>query len=184
VPGEAGTAALVRLAASGVKVRVLTNSFASTDVSIVHAGYAKRRCELVSAGVRLFELKASDGDAPGSARGFGSSSATRLHAKTFAVDGERVFVGSFNFDPRSARLNTEMGLVIDSRELAQRLATAFDREIPSIAYELRPSSADGCVEWIQHAPAGEIRHAVEPGTSTLDRAMIRALSVLPIDWLL
>jgi len=185
VPAEAGTAALERLAESGVKVRVLTNSLAATDVPPVHAGYAKRRCDLLRAGLKLYELKPSSGEHDQKAKlSFGSSASTRLHAKTFAVDGKRIFIGSFNFDPRSARLNTEMGLVIDSPDLAQRLARAFATEIPELAYEIRPATDGGCVEWIEHTPAGEVHYAVEPGTRASQRAWIEFLSVLPIDWLL
>jgi putative cardiolipin synthase len=184
VPGEAGTAALSRLAADGVAVRVLTNSWAATDVGPVHAGYAKRRCELARAGVRLYELKRSallpgrppDHDDEGEGR------PTSLHAKTFAIDRERIFVGSFNFDPRSAQLNTELGIVIDSPVLARRLAAAFDNNVPPNAYEVRP--AGDCVEWIERTGAGEVRHAVEPETTAAQRALIQVLGALPIEWLL
>src|SRR4029453_10484877 len=91
VPGETGTAALVALAKRGVKVRVLTNSLASTDVVAVHAGYAKRRRELLDAGIALYELKTSAvQDDPEHKARFGVSSSSSLHAKTFAVDDDRV----------------------------------------------------------------------------------------------
>jgi putative cardiolipin synthase len=123
VPGEFGTAALVALARRGVRVRILTNSLAGTDEVSVHSGYARRRKELLRAGVQLFEIKPSA--APILKRGeeIGKHSTAGLHAKTFAVDQRRVFVGSFNFDPRSAKLNTEMGVIIDSASLAERLST-------------------------------------------------------------
>jgi len=179
VPMAEGTASLEALARSGVGVRVLTNSLASTDVASVHAGYAKRRPALLQAGVRLFELKPSpagsgDGQAPG-----GSSSAS-LHAKTFAVDGARAFVGSFNFDPRSARLNTEMGLVIDSPTLARRMAEAFDSEVPLRAYEVKLTD-DGRLYWIERTGSGERRYDTEPGTGFWRRASVRVLSILPIE---
>jgi putative cardiolipin synthase len=187
VPGAQGTAALASLAQSGVRVRVLTNSLSSTDVASVHAGYAKRRCDLLRAGVRLYELKpsaATEAERKAKAQ-LGSSATTRLHAKTFASDGSRIFVGSFNFDPRSARLNTEMGLVIDSADLAQRLENAFDNEIPNLAYEARRTTGGSeCVRWIERTPSGEVVYDVEPGTSASERALIEFLSVLPIDWLL
>jgi putative cardiolipin synthase len=107
-----------------------------------------------------------------------------LHAKTFAVDRSRVFVGSFNFDQRSALLNTEMGLVIDSPTLAQRLAETFDTTIPASAYEvrLRPDGRD--LEWIEQTAAGETRYDTEPGTSWFQRRSVDMLSILPVDWLL
>ncbi len=184
VPGEGGSAALEALARRGVKVRVLTNSFAATDVAPVHAGYAKRRCDLLRAGVVLYELKPTASLSRVTPKAKGSGSSVGLHAKTFEVDDSRVFVGSFNFDPRSAKLNTEMGLVIDSPTLAQRLSSVFDREIPGAAYEARVAPDGACPQWIERTSAGTVVHDVEPGTSATERAMIRALGELPIEWLL
>ncbi len=107
-----------------------------------------------------------------------------MHAKTFAVDRSRIFVGSFNFDPRSALLNTEMGLVIESPMLAQRLAAFFDTEAPRVAYEVR-LAPDGCnLEWIEQTPSGAVRFDVDPETSWLLRRKVDFMSILPIDWLL
>ncbi len=103
VPGAKWTPRLGKLASSGVKVRILTNSLEATDVAAVHAGYAKWRKDLVGAGVTLYELKRvwpSEGAPKPAGSGIGGSSSSSLHAKTIAVDQERVFVGSFNFDPR------------------------------------------------------------------------------------
>ena len=175
VPTEEGTAALVALAKRGVKVRVLTNSLAATDVSVVHAGYAKYREELVRGGVRLYELKpilqAKDRERMG-------GSDASLHAKTFSVDRSRIFVGSFNFDPRSARLNTEMGLVVESPALAARLSDALDRDLARNAYEVRLSGND--LVWID----GNARLDSEPSAGMFRRLWIGFLSILPIEWLL
>jgi cardiolipin synthase C len=185
VPGEGGTAALVELAKSGVAVRVLTNSLSASDVSAVHAGYAKRREALLRGGVKLYELKPTAArDAPDADMSVGSSASSGLHAKTFAVDRERVFVGSFNFDPRSALLNTEMGLVIDSSALAQRLADGFDRQVRVVAYEVRIGPDGDRLQWLEHTPSGERRHDTEPGTGWWDRLKVYVLSGLPIEWLL
>jgi cardiolipin synthase C len=97
------------MAGRGVKIRVLTNALEATDVPAVHAGYAKRRKALLDAGIALFELmRPSHASQFKKAEFVSSSSGSSLHAKTFAVDGEQVFIGSFNFDPRSSELNTEM----------------------------------------------------------------------------
>lgn len=185
VPGDEGTAALERLAQRGVKVRVLTNSLAATDVAPVHAGYAKRRCDLLRAGVRLYELKPSARPYEKEMKSVGGSgSAVQLHAKTSAVDGERIFVGSFNFDQRSALLNTEMGMVIESPALARRLALALNTELPMQAYELRVAADGRCPEWIERTSSGEVRYDVDPGTSAAKRGWIEFLEVLPIEWLL
>jgi len=186
VPGDEGAQSLEKLARSGVRLRILTNSFQATDVSMVHSGYAKRRCGLARAGVQLYELKGTDEptERHGGSGARSGSSGTSLHAKTYAADGERVFIGSFNFDMRSALLNTEMGLVIQSRALAGRLSRFFDERIPQAAYEVRPRSEGACVEWIERTPQGEVRHANEPGTGLLRRAWLGFLQLLPIDWLL
>ena len=184
VPGDEGTAALERLAQRGVEVRVLTNSLAATDVAPVHAGYAKRRCDLLRAGVRLYELRPSASPYEKETKSVGSGSTVQLHAKTSAVDGDRIFVGSFNFDQRSALLNTEMGMVIESPALARRLASALDAEAPAQAYELRIAADGHCPEWIERTPAGEVHYDAEPGTSAAKRAWIEFLELLPIEWLL
>jgi putative cardiolipin synthase len=183
VPAQKGSELLEGLARSGVRVRVLTNSLAATDVAVVHSGYVKARCRLARAGVSLYELKSEIAAEPHANDKHGSSAAS-LHAKTFAADRERIFVGSFNFDPRSALLNTEMGLVIASPALAKRLADAFDQVIPRDAYEVRVVSGDACVEWIERTAAGEIRHETEPKAGWAMRAWLAFLATLPLDWLL
>jgi putative cardiolipin synthase len=183
VPGAHGTATLVALARCGVKLRVLTNSLSSTDVGVVHAGYAKRRHDLLAAGVRLFEVRRSAAAADIKSSS-GMSSSSSLHAKTFALDGRRIFVGSFNFDPRSARLNTEMGLVIDSPLLARHLAGAFDDRIPLLAYEVLLAPQGRGLQWLERTPTGETRHATEPETTLWRRLGVNLISLLPIEWML
>jgi cardiolipin synthase C len=178
VPGKIGTDMFRRLSSRGVKIRILTNALEATDVAAVHAGYAKRRDALLSAGVKLYELRRTS-RIPRSASGpFGSSSSS-LHAKTFAVDASRVFVGSFNFDPRSARLNTEMGFVIDSPTLAEQVGRAFDTTIPLNAYEVHKTPG-GAIYWTN----GDLRYDTEPGTSPWRRAEVWITSRLPVEWLL
>jgi cardiolipin synthase C len=185
VPTEYGVDALVTLARRGVRIRVLTNALEATDVAVVHAGYAKRREELLRNGIALYEMRRRgskrDEEDEGASR-FGSSAAS-LHAKTFAVDRSRFFVGSFNFDPRSARLNTEMGFVIDSPELAQRIEAAVAARVPTEAFEVRLSDADR-LQWIEHREGQVVNHDTEPGASAWKRARVKMLSLLPVEWLL
>ncbi|HEX9506235.1 MAG TPA: phospholipase D family protein, partial [Acidimicrobiia bacterium] len=187
VPGSAGVEALAVIARQGVKVAVLTNALEATDVAVVHAGYAKRRKSLLAAGITLFELKrGSSGSrkrADWTGRSGSGSSASSLHAKTFAVDRSRVFVGSFNFDPRSARLNTEMGFVIDSAALADALARRFADEVPARAYQVGLGDT-GQLHWIDRHDGVEVVQEEEPGTRVLRRFAVAVLSVLPIEWLL
>jgi putative cardiolipin synthase len=186
VPGDVGTAMLAELARSGVRVRVLTNSLASSDERVVHAGYLKRRQDLLRAGVQLFELKPSAGEASLEVRGrFGAAKVAGLHAKTYAVDEARIFVGSFNFDQRSARLNTEMGVVIDSPVFARRLAEVFDKGAAAIGYEVRLAPDGTGLQWIEHTASGARKvHDVEPESTWGQRFVIGFLAGLPIDWLL
>jgi putative cardiolipin synthase len=124
VPGDAGVAWLRGVAARGIRVTVLTNSLAATDVGAVHAGYSKYREALLDAGVRLYEFKPGAiayGGAGGKNRKTSGSSAS-LHAKTFVFDRRAVFIGSLNLDPRSTQLNTEIGVVCESEPLAHLLA--------------------------------------------------------------
>ncbi|MFD2740096.1 phospholipase D family protein [Sulfitobacter aestuarii] len=181
VPGAGGVRAFAGLERQGVAARMLTNSLAATDVLPVHAGYAKRRRALLAEGVGLFELKQeATGEIPKERIGpFGSSGAS-LHAKTFAVDGRRIFIGSFNFDPRSTRLNTEMGLLIDSPAMAGRLHAAFDQKFAGLAWQV--SLQDDDLVW-QDTGSGAVL-AEEPGSTLLRRKALNVISWLPVEWLL
>lgn len=197
VPTRAGTRSLAALAGRGVEVNILTNSLEATDVPIVHAGYAKWRRKLLRAGVRIFELRRPDAAArparpsrparykpgSGSAASRLGGAGSALHAKTFVADGERLFVGSFNFDPRSANLNTELGFVIHSPSLAEGIQSDLKRLAPARAYEVRLSGEDR-LYWVERRDGQPVRHDVEPGASRWRRVAVRLLSRLPIEWLL
>lgn len=112
------------------------------------------------------------------------SSATTLHAKVFIIDEERLFIGSFNFDPRSMHLNTELGFLIDSQALASKAARNFETETPQRAYEV-VLAKDGRLNWIEQCPDGRrVIHRTEPGMSLFQRSGIRLMSHMPIEWLL
>jgi putative cardiolipin synthase len=179
VPGSDGVDLFGGWAKRGVKVRVLTNSLDATDVAVVHAGYAKRRKALLESGVALYEWRATPaGPRTGPAGPFGSSRAS-LHAKTFTVDQSRLFIGSFNFDPRSAELNTEMGFIIESPVLARRITHAFDTDVPTAAYRLELTA--GRIVWTEHRGNDVVRHPSEPGAGFWKRAGISLMSRLPIE---
>ena len=195
VPGEKGVEDFAAMAASGVQVTVLTNSLEATDVPAVHAGYAKRRVPLLRAGVALYELKRGvdphtmiDARRPTGSRGPGASgtpgsSGSSLHTKAFTVDRERAFIGSFNFDPRSARLNTEMGFIIDSPTLARSMVEALRPRLAENAYRVRLGDR-GQLQWVETVDGREVVHEQEPGTSFWRRLGVSILSLLPIEWLL
>jgi putative cardiolipin synthase len=165
VPTQAGVDGFAALSAQGRDVAIFTNAFEATDVWIVHAGYAERRKALLRSGVRLFEMRrpVQDGSSgkrkfistgSGSGGGSGSgregpvlrSSNATLHAKTFVIDRKKLCIGSFNFDPRSLHLNTELMFVIESPALAASVADAFADHVPRIAYEVILTE-DGKLNW-------------------------------------
>ena len=184
VPSATGVNSFVSLARRGVKIKVLTNSLQASDGPYIYSGYAKHRKPLLKAGVTLYEMRPlSPHTGDHKSAGLLGSSGSSLHAKTFSVDRARFFVGSFNFDPRSRKLNTELGFVIDSPVLAQTIEHAFKESIPANSYEVRLSEA-GQLYWIERRGSEQIRYHKSPNTSMWQRAAVWFLSLLPIEWLL
>jgi putative cardiolipin synthase len=130
IPGERAVEDLRGITSRGVRVKVLTNSLASHDVPAVNSHYKAWRRPLIEAGVELHEARHDAAvrpllaDTRPTVSGF-----MGLHSKAIVIDRERVFVGSMNLDPRSAEINSEMGVVIDSRGLAQEMAQAMERDM-------------------------------------------------------
>ncbi|QSP96450.1 phospholipase D family protein [Marinobacter salinisoli] len=186
VPGKRGVEVFRNLEERGVQVRILTNSLQANDVAMVHAGYAKYRKPLLKAGVELYEMR-PQGDRESVERrltqGLSGSSSSSLHAKTFAVDGETLFVGSFNFDPRSTNLNTELGFLIESEQLAARLDTYFEERVPMLAYQV-VLDEDSDLEWIERNGDQETRHDHDPGSGVFKRMMVKFFSWMPIESML
>ncbi len=175
VPGPAGSLIMAGQTYRDVDVRVLTNSLAANDVPLVHAGYSKYRPALLDAGVSLYELRPSAKDTR--TRIVGSSGAS-LHSKAFVIDGQRGFLGSFNLDPRSAQLNTEMGVLFDDTGLAAELTRFFEASIaPERAWQVTRNNGDN-LRW-QAAGGNEWTH--EPKTSLGIRVLVRLLRWLPIE---
>jgi len=186
VPGKAGVAWLRDLVGRGVRVTVLTNSLAATDVGAVHAGYQRYREALLEGGIRLYELRpeAIDREREKERKGGLSGSRASLHAKTFVFDRKSVFIGSLNLDPRSIQLNTEIGVVCESAPLAEELGGTLERKLDSIAWRLERSvevSGDARIVWVEKTAEGERRHAEEPGVSEWRRFSLWFLGLLPIE---
>ncbi|MFC6687660.1 phospholipase D family protein [Jhaorihella thermophila] len=184
VPGERFSARLADWARKGVAVDILTNSLESTDVLPVHAGYMKYGDRLLAADVGLHELRSTQArrDLAEKFDLIGSTNSS-LHAKSFVIDERTVFVGSFNFDPRSANLNTEMGFLIDSQKLARNMAARFKAALPTRSY--RVELVDDRLEWVERREDGTvIRHEIEPGTGLVERFVAGVIRWLPVEWLL
>ncbi|MGE0503137.1 MAG: phospholipase D family protein [Rhizobiaceae bacterium] len=177
IPGRRGSEILASLVRRGVRVSVLTNSLAATDVAAVHGAYANYRERLVAAGVRLYELRPSAGRANMSV--FGSKGAS-LHTKAFTVDDRFGFVGSFNFDPRSVSLNAEMGVLFEDPTLASALTAEFRRErSPHASYRL---GLDGTrLTWDCDEEGAPRRYANEPEAGWLRRAIAAVVGWLPVE---
>lgn len=184
VPTRAGVAQLLRMVRKGVKIAILTNSLAANDVAVVHAGYARWRKKLLRYGVELYELKPTrEQSSTLHDRGITGNSGASLHAKTFSIDGKTVFIGSFNFDPRSTLLNTEMGFVIESETLAQLIDKRFIQSQYDAAWQLRLDRW-GRINWVDRHAKKEIILKKEPATSFWKRVMVKLASILPVEWLL
>lgn len=185
IPGDVMTGYLTGLAAKGVKVRTLTNSQESTDVLPVHSGYLLYRDALLDGGVDVYELKSNQQKMHLFSKfSILGASATSLHAKTFTLDNERIFIGSFNFDPRSAMLNSEMGLLIESPKIANLLTGYFDSELDRIAYHVIRKD-DGSTVWSDTDSDGNTTLLTsEPLTTTFSRGLVKFIGWLPVIWIL
>ncbi len=185
VPGKSGVAFLKQLSERGVRVRILTNSLASNDVPIVHSGYAKYRKELLQAGIELYEMnKHLTKEQRKKKKGRYGSSKASLHAKSFVLDREQVFIGSLNLDPRSLRHNTEIGVVFTSTEIANEMGEWFDQSIEQVAFRLELKKDDNGTEQIRwHGIVdGEQRvFNVDPYTGFWKRLGVALLGILPIE---
>ena len=182
VPGQEGAARLVHDVEQGLRVAVLTNSLAATDVAAVHVGYARVRRQLARGGVELYEMKrkAASPDGRSQLSVTGSSGAS-LHSKAVLIDDRWVYVGSMNLDPRSAILNTEMGVLVESPELAAQLREQWDLiTSPELSYRvvLEP---DGELVWYDRVGGRERRSQHEPDASAMRRIGVTLLRLVPID---
>lgn len=185
VPGKEGTAFLAQLSRKGVKVRILTNSLASTDVGIVHSGYAKYRKELLSAGIELYEMnKRLTREQREEKKGPHGSSKASLHAKSFVFDRQTVFIGSLNLDPRATLHNTEIGVVLESAEIGGGMGEWFDDNIEKIAFKLELYKGRDNVErivWHGFDDGQPVTFNTDPYTGFWRRLGISFMGLLPIE---
>lgn len=188
VPGPAGLQRMREQLERGVKVKILTNSLASNDVKAAHGGYARYRMEMLRLGVELYEMKPTAGDSPRERRErISGSSRGALHAKTYVLDRELVFVGSYNLDSRSRTLNTEGGIGIKSPEIAAQAARLFElRTAPERSYRVTlrrdPPEAKGDepgearLSWVTEEDGRTVSYDEEPMTGFWDRLSVKIMS--------
>lgn len=129
IPTERTIDSARRLHEQGVAIKVLTNSLATHDVPAVNSHYKQWRRRILDAGAELYEMRHD----AAIQLGIADTAPTRakfmgLHSKAMVIDRQRVFIGSMNFDPRSANLNTEMGVIVESPGLAEALAALIERD--------------------------------------------------------
>ena len=170
VPGTMGVRAFTNLRGRDVKITILTNSLASNDEPLVHAGYARYRPELLRAGVDLYELSPTrvllnqrlDLAVPGASLG-------RLHAKTAVIDRSISFIGSMNLDPRSDSTNTELGVIIHSPEFAREVLRVIQISKLQSAYRLQFGADGHSLEWLTTDGSGEVILYAEPDATFMLR---------------
>lgn len=175
VPTEAGTQALKKLAENGVKLTIVTNSLASNDVFAVHGWYAKYREELLKSGIAIWEVKAS-AEIKRQWSLIGSQRAS-LHAKVIVIDDAEVIVGSMNWDPRSAYINTEMAVHITQAEYVKKAIAQLNSALPKDAYNLE--IREGNIQWTDLV-SGKVYDS-EPESSILRSISAWLSGILPIE---
>ena len=188
IPGDEGMQLFDDLRQRNVRVRILTNSLESNTVLAAQAGYMGYRLPLLKEGVELYEVRSLLGNARGSGE---SATMTRygkysLHAKLFVFDRQKLYIGSMNFDQRSMHLNTEIGLIIDSPELAQQTATRFEAMVsPPNSYapmllSLDPGKPPQLV-WHTEEDGKAVEYDSEPARTDLQRFEAHLLMLVPMD---
>ena len=162
----------------GIEITILTNSLASNNHTISHSGYKPVRKPLLEMGVKIYEVRA-DARLPGDEGIDRDAVKTTLHAKAFIVDRRRLFIGSFNWNQRSMNVDTEMGVIIESPQLATSFAERLDAIDPERVYEVVLND-NKRLRWRGVEQGLEVVLTKEPQTSWWHRFNAGLLSVLPI----
>jgi putative cardiolipin synthase len=178
VPRKTGIEGFTELQKRGVQVTIITNSLAANNQKTVHGGYAGSRKPLLKAGAKIYEVRA-DADVKGSELvSFGGARAT-LHTKAFVVDNKQLFIGSFNFDPRSANINTELGVIIRSQKMAEDALAQLNSSLPAQTYEV-VLNEKGKLRWRGLENGEMAEYDKEPHTSWWDRFVAGFYRAMPI----
>lgn len=178
VPRKNGIEAFSNLQGSGVDVTVITNSLAANNQLSVHGGYAPSRKPLLENGVSIYEVR-DDADVSGSELVAASGAQATLHTKAFIVDRKIVFIGSFNFDPRSAQINTELGVIIYDAELGESFANSIDEKLPDQTFEVFLNEK-GKLRWRGLEDGEKVIFEKEPHAGWWMRFKAGFMRILPI----
>ena len=170
----------------GIRQRLLTNSLATNDVAAAHAGYAKYRRDLIRNGVELYELRPGATTVRSNWSALAGRSKASLHTKAFVIDSSLVAIGSFNVDPRSIALNTEIVILVESDELAAQVLEYMEEGIqPENSYRvILENDAETGVErlvWITQVDGEEVRYYSDPGADFWRRFSAWFMGLLPIE---
>jgi putative cardiolipin synthase len=178
VPLKAGIQGLTKIRESGVEITIITNSLAANNQFTVHGGYAPSRKPLLKAGVKIYEVR-PDAEIAGTEFVNAGGAKATLHTKAFVVDNKETFIGSFNFDPRSANINTELGVIIRDPEMSLRFSTLIKEKLQTQTYEVFLNEK-GKVRWRGYKDGQETIYDKEPDTTWGQRFAAGFVRFLPI----
>ena len=186
VPGPEGVERARVNRERGISQRLLTNSLATNDVAAAHAGYVKYRRDLIRNGVELYELRPDASSLRKNWSVLAGRSRAGLHTKASVMDRELVAIGSFNLDPRSTTLNTEIVVLIESPELAAQVLAYIDEgTLPENSYrvllETDAETGDERLVWITERDGEEVRYYSEPEVGLWRRFSTWFMGLLPIE---
>jgi putative cardiolipin synthase len=169
---------LTKIRESGVEITIITNSLAANNQFTVHGGYAPSRKPLLKAGVKIYEVR-PDAEIAGTEFVNAGGAKATLHTKAFVVDNKETFIGSFNFDPRSANINTELGVIIRDPEMSLRFSTLIKEKLQTQTYEVFLNEK-GKVRWRGYKDGQETIYDKEPDTTWGQRFAAGFVRFLPI----
>jgi cardiolipin synthase C len=187
VPSESEIALLGELRQRNVRVRILSNSLESAPALSAQSGYDKFRIRLLETGAQLYEVRAllSSNRGSGQTRAISRYGTYGLHAKLYVMDREHLYIGSMNYDQRSWRINTEVGILIENRELAEEVAQRFEAMVsPEAAYRVHldtDSNGRPHLRWTTETDHREIELTREPNRGFWQRTQVKLLELLPIE---
>jgi putative cardiolipin synthase len=178
VPLKTGIEIFSEIQARGVQVTIITNSLAANNHATVHGGYSPSRKPLLRNGIRIYEVR-PDADVPGSENFAASGAKATMHTKAFLVDRKQVFIGSFNFDPRSANLNTESGVLIHSERMARHFGDLIYSKLETQTYEVFLNE-EGNLRWRGFNDGQEVIYKKEPEATWGQRFTAGFMRMMPV----